>query len=171
LFQQDERSIARGSLISVVGPWVPTVEVKAMPAEASKRLVREYIEICDNGDTRELPNSWTSDIIHHTRALKQNSEEVKAVLGDFKVAFPDLHSQIDDIFRGRRPRGDPPGGRRNAFGFLSRPPTDGKEDQLRGHGHREDRGGQDRPALGVTDKCAMMAQIGMLPEPLLQAMT
>lgn len=142
-----------------------------MSAEANKQLIREYIETWNNGDTQELPDFWTTDIIHHTRALKQNSDEVKTVLADFKAAFPDLHFQIDDIFgEGDRVVTRLTASATHSGAYLGFPPT-GKKINCAVMGIARIEGDKIAEHWGVTDELAMMAQIGMLPERLLQAMT
>jgi steroid delta-isomerase-like uncharacterized protein len=142
-----------------------------MIAEANKQLIREYVETWNRGETHRLPNFWASNIVHHTRTLKQTREEVKAVMSDFMAAFPDLHFEIDDIFAEE----DRVVTRMTANGthsgaYLGFPPT-GKKINCSVMGIARIEGDKIAEHWGVTDELAMMAQIGMLPERLLEAMT
>jgi C-1 hydroxylase len=142
-----------------------------MSAQANKQLVRNYIAAWNRGDTQQLPQFWTSDIIHHTRALKQNGEEVKGVLSDFMAAFPDLHFEIDDIF-GEEDRvvTRMTASATHKGAYLGFPAT-GKKINCSVMGIARIEGDKIAEHWGVTDELAMMAQIGMLPERLLEAMT
>lgn len=142
-----------------------------MIAEANKQLIREYVETWNRGETHRLPHFWASDVVHHTRTLKQNGEEVKAVVTDFMAAFPDLHFEIDDIFAEE----DRVVTRMTANGthsgaYLGFAPT-GRKINCSVMGIARIEGNKIAEHWGVTDELAMMAQIGMLPERLLEAMT
>jgi predicted ester cyclase len=103
--------------------------------------------------------------------LNQTSEEVKAVMSDFMAAFPDLHFEIDDIFAEEdRVATRMTANATHSGSYLGFPPT-GKKINCSVMGIARIEGDKIVEHWGVTDELAMMAQIGMLPERLLEAMT
>jgi steroid delta-isomerase-like uncharacterized protein len=142
-----------------------------MSVAANKRLIREYVATWNEGRTQHLSNFWAPDMIHYTRSLKQTRDEVKNVVADFMTAFPDLHFEIDDIFgEGDRVVTRMTANATHSGAYLGYPPT-GKKINCSVMGIARIEDGKIAEHWGVTDELAMMAQIGMLPEEFLAAMT
>lgn len=137
----------------------------------SKDLIRRYVETWNRGDIEGLSRFWARDMIHHTRSKQQGFDEVKQIVTDFARAFPDLQFQLDDIVA----EGD-----RVATRMLARAthlgtymgvlPT-GKKVSCAVMGVARVVGDKIAEHWGVTDELAIMAQIGLLPEEYLAAMT
>jgi C-1 hydroxylase len=110
-------------------------------------------------------------MVHHTRSLQQTCDEVKVVVSDFMSAFPDLHFEIDDIFgENDRVVTRMTANATHSGAYLGFPPT-GKKINCSVMGIARIEDGKIAEHWGVTDELAMMAQIGMLPEQFLAAMT
>jgi len=136
-----------------------------------KQLIRDYVETWNRGETERLSEFWAPNMVHHTRALHQTRDEVKAVVSDFMSAFPDLHFEINDIFgENDRVVTRMTASATHSGSYLGFPPT-GKKIDCSVMGIARIEGDKIVEHWGVTDELAMMAQIGMLPERLLQAMT
>jgi steroid delta-isomerase-like uncharacterized protein len=142
-----------------------------MKQETNKQLIRDYVDTWNRGETDRLPNFWASNMIHHTRSLQQTCDEVKAVVSDFMTAFPDLHFEIDDIIsEDDRVVTRMTANATHSGAYHGFPPT-GKKINCSVMGIARIEGGRIAEHWGVTDELAMMAQIGVLPEHLLGAMT
>lgn len=142
-----------------------------MSEEANKSIVHEYIDTWNRGDIDGLADYWSPDIIHHTRSLRQNADDVKNVLSDFMSAFPDLHFKIDDIVV----QGDRVATRMTASGthtgaYMGVPAT-GKNINCTVMGIVRLQDGKIVEHWGVTDELAMLAQLGLLPQAYLAGMT
>jgi len=110
-------------------------------------------------------------MVHHTRAQSQTVADVRNVISDFMAAFPDLQWEIDDMFS----EGDRVVTRMTASAthkgpFLGYPPT-GKAINCSVIGIARIEDGRIAEHWGVTDELAMLAQIGLLPNEYLAAMT
>jgi C-1 hydroxylase len=142
-----------------------------MKPDTNKQIIREYVDTWNRGETHRLPNFWAADMVHHTRTLHQTRDEVKAVVTDFMSAFPDLHFEIDDIF-GEEDRvvTRMTANATHSGAYMGFPPT-GKKINCSVMGIARIENGKIVEHWGVTDELAKMAQIGMLPEQLLAAMT
>jgi C-1 hydroxylase len=139
--------------------------------ERNKNLIRQYVETWNRGDLPGLAEFWAPDMIHHTRTLAQGPEDVKVVVETFKSAFPDLHWTIDDIIA----EGDKVVTRMTAHAthtgsYIGLPPT-GREIHCAVIGVARVENGKIAEHWGVTDELVMMAQLGVLPEEYLAAMT
>jgi C-1 hydroxylase len=137
----------------------------------SKDLIRRYVDTWNKGDIEGLSRFWALDMIHHTRSKKQGFDEVKQVVAEFAKAFPDLRFQLDDIVA----EGDRVATRMIAHAthlgaYMGVPPT-GKKVSCSVIGVARVVGDKIAEHWGVTDELAIMAQIGLLPEEYLAAMT
>jgi C-1 hydroxylase len=139
--------------------------------EGNKNLIRRYVETWNRGDIEGLSRFWARDMIHHTRTKQQGFDEVKQIVADFANAFPDLRFQLSDIVA----EGDRVATRMIAHAthlgaYMGVPPT-GKKISCAVMGVARVVGDQIAEHWGVTDELAIMAQIGLLPEEYLAAMT
>jgi len=139
--------------------------------EESKDLIRRYIETWNQGDIEGLSRFWALDMIHHTRGKKQGFDEVKQIVTEFAAAFPDLKFQLDDIVA----EGDRVATRMSAHAthrgaYMGIPPTN-RTVSCSVMGVARVVGDKIAEHWGVTDELAIMAQIGMLPEEYLAAMS
>ncbi len=137
----------------------------------SKNLIRRYVETWNKGDIEGLSQFWARDMIHHTRTKKQGFDEVKQIVKDFAKAFPDLQFHLDDIIA----EGDRVATRMIAHAthlgaYMGVPPS-GKKVSCAVMGVARVVGDKIAEHWGVTDELAIMAQIGLLPENYLAAMT
>lgn len=137
----------------------------------SKNLIRRYVETWNKGDIEGLSQFWARDMIHHTRTKKQGFDEVKQIVKDFAKAFPDLQFRLDDIIA----EGDRVATRMIAHAthlgaYMGVPPS-GKKVSCAVMGVARVVGDKIAEHWGVTDELAIMAQIGLLPENYLAAMT
>ena len=137
----------------------------------SKNLIRRYVETWNKGDIEGLSRFWAHDMIHHTRTKKQGFDEVKEIVTDFAKAFPDLQFHLDDMVA----EGDRVATRMIAHAthlgaYMGVPPT-GKKVSCAVMGVARVVGDKIAEHWGVTDELAIMAQIGLLPENYLAAMT
>lgn len=142
-----------------------------MSTESNKNLIREYVDTWNRGEAQNLSRFWAPNMIHHTRTLQQTCAEVEEVVSGFMSAFPDLHFDIDDMVA----EGDRVVTRMTANATHSGPyvgfPATGKKINCSVFGIARIEHDKIVEHWGVTDELSMMAQIGLLPQELLAAMT
>jgi steroid delta-isomerase-like uncharacterized protein len=138
--------------------------------EASKDLIRRYVETWNRGDIDALAKFWTRDMIHHTRTKNQNYDDVVKTVTDFAKAFPDLRFTLDDIVaEGDRVCTRMICNATHLGAYMGVPPT-GKKINCTVMGVARVVGDQIAEHWGVTDELSIMAQIGLLPQEYLAAM-
>jgi steroid delta-isomerase-like uncharacterized protein len=139
--------------------------------KASKDLIRRYIETWNNGDIEGLTKFWARDMVHHSRTKKHGFDQVVEIVTDFAKAFPDLRFILDDIVaEGDRVATRMVANATHLGAYMGVPPT-GKKVSCSVMGVARVVGDQIAEHWGVTDELHVMAQIGLLPEVYLAAMS
>jgi steroid delta-isomerase-like uncharacterized protein len=71
-----------------------------MPAEENKAIFRRYVEEVGNEGNLELADEIFDRYLAHQSdgsVLERGPEDVKRFTGEFRAAFPDFHSTIEDM--------------------------------------------------------------------------
>jgi steroid delta-isomerase-like uncharacterized protein len=139
-----------------------------VPAEENKAIFRRYVEELGNEGNFDLAD----EIFDHYRAhqsdgttLERGPEDVKRFMGEFRSAFPDFHSTIEDMVA----EGDKVVTRWMARGthqgeFRGIAPT-GKEIEMTGIGiFRFSTEGKVVESWDAMDQLGMMQQLGVVEQ-------
>lgn len=129
--------------------------------------LRRMYDLISSGDVDALGEIIAEDFVEHeeTPGFPPTKEGVKQVMGMFKVAFPDLRFEAQDVLAS----GDKVAARFRATGthqgeFIGIPPT-GKSVDIQGMDIiRFGDDGLAHEHWGVMDELGMMQQLGLVPE-------
>lgn len=67
-------------------------------AEAeNKALFRRFVDTMNSGDFDAVLKVWSPRMVHHSRTGTYGRDEVAALMGGFRQAFPDLRFHIEDL--------------------------------------------------------------------------
>ncbi len=136
--------------------------------EENKALVRRYVEEVGNEGNLELAEEIFDSYLAHQpdgSVLERGPEDVKRFMGEFRSAFPDFHTTIEDqiaegdkVVTRWRMRGTHQGE------FRGIAPT-GKELEITGIGIFRFSGGKVVESWDNFDQLGMLQQLGALPDP------
>jgi len=136
-----------------------------MSSERHQEIFRTIIEeVLNKGNYDVLDKLFAPDYSEHQFGLKHTIEGMKEDFTFLRRAFPDLHMTIEDIAA----NGDTVWGRMTAQGtnlgpFIG-PPT-GKHMEITVIDVLRFKDGLIVDHWGVPDRFAVLAQLGMLPQP------
>ena len=139
-----------------------------MPTEENKAIFRRYVEEVGNQGNLDLADDIFAHYLAHQSdgsVLERGPEDVKRFMGEFRSAFPDFHSTIEDqIAEGDKvvTRWRMRGTHRGEFRGIA--PT-GKEFEVTGIGIFRFSDGKVVESWDNFDQLGMMQQIGALPSP------
>jgi predicted ester cyclase len=71
-----------------------------VPAEENKAIFRRYVEELGNEGNFDLADEIFDHYLAHQSdgtTLERGPEDVKRFMGEFRSAFPDFHSTIEDM--------------------------------------------------------------------------
>ena len=139
-----------------------------MPAEENKAIFRRYVEELGNEGNFDLADEIFDQYRAHQSdgtTLERGPEDVKRFMGEFRSAFPDFHSTIEDMVA----EGDKVVTRWMARGthqgeFRGIAPT-GKEIEMTGIGiFRFSTEGKVVESWDAMDQLGMMQQLGVVEQ-------
>jgi steroid delta-isomerase-like uncharacterized protein len=136
--------------------------------EENKATFRRYVEEVGNAGNLDLADDVFDRYLAHQpdgSVLERGPEDVKRFMGEFRSAFPDFHSTIEDqIAEGDRvvTRWRMRGTHQGEFRGIA--PT-GKELDITGIGIFRFSDGKVVESWDNFDQLGMMRQLGMVPEP------
>jgi steroid delta-isomerase-like uncharacterized protein len=136
--------------------------------EENKATFRRYVEEVGNEGNLDLADDVFDRYLAHQpdgSVLERGPEDVKRFMGEFRSAFPDFHSTIEDqIAEGDRvvTRWRMRGTHEGEFRGIA--PT-GKELDITGIGIFRFSDGKVVESWDNFDQLGMMRQLGMVPEP------
>ena len=139
-----------------------------MPAEENKAIFRRYVEELGNEGNFDLADEIFDHYLAHQSdgtTLERGPEDVKRFMGEFRSAFPDFHSTIEDMVA----EGDKVVTRWMARGthqgeFRGIAPT-GKEIEMTGIGiFRFSTEGKVVESWDAMDQLGMMQQLGVVEQ-------
>ena len=139
-----------------------------MPAEENKAIFRRYVEELGNEGNFDLADEIFDQYRAHQSdgtTLERGPEDVKRFMGEFRSAFPDFHSTIEDMVA----EGDKVVTRWRARGthqgeFRGIAPT-GKEIEMTGIGiFRFSTEGKVVESWDAMDQLGMMQQLGVVEQ-------
>jgi steroid delta-isomerase-like uncharacterized protein len=136
--------------------------------EENKATFRRYVEAVGNAGNLDLADDVFDRYLAHQpdgSVLERGPEDVKRFMGEFRSAFPDFHSTIEDqIAEGDRvvTRWRMRGTHQGEFRGIA--PT-GKELDITGIGIFRFSDGKVVESWDNFDQLGMMRQLGMVPEP------
>ena len=139
-----------------------------MSTEENKATFRRYVEAVGNAGNLDLADDVFDRYLAHQpdgSVLERGPEDVKRFMGEFRSAFPDFHSTIEDqIAEGDRvvTRWRMRGTHQGEFRGIA--PT-GKELDITGIGIFRFSDGKVVESWDNFDQLGMMRQLGMVPEP------
>ena len=139
-----------------------------MSTEENKATFRRYVEAVGNAGNLDLADDVFDRYLAHQpdgSVLERGPEDVKRFMGEFRSAFPDFHSTIEDqIAEGDRvvTRWRMRGTHQGEFRGIA--PT-GKELDVTGIGIFRFSDGKVVESWDNFDQLGMMRQLGMVPEP------
>jgi steroid delta-isomerase-like uncharacterized protein len=139
-----------------------------MPAEENKAVFRRYVEEVGNEGKLELADEIFDRYLAHQAdgsVLERGPEDVKRFMGEFREAFPDFHSEIEDqIAEGDKvvTRWTMRGTHQGEFRGIA--PT-GNELEITGIGIFRFSGGKVVESWDNFDQLGMMQQLGVIPTP------
>jgi steroid delta-isomerase-like uncharacterized protein len=140
-----------------------------VPAEENKAIFRRYVEELGNEGNFDLADEIFDHYLAHQSdgtTLERGPEDVKCFMGEFRSAFPDFHSTIEDMVA----EGDKVVTRWRARGthqgeFRGIAPT-GKEIEMTGIGiFRFSTEGKVVESWDAMDQLGMMQQLGVVEQP------
>lgn len=139
-----------------------------MTPEANEEAVRQFMERGFNqGDLSVVDEQCAVDGVDHQEPPGTDyRQHLKAVIGEMRAAFPDLHFEIHQILS----EGDTVAFRSTMTGthqgmFRGAPPTGKQISVAHMHFVRFDENGQSRDLWHVWDLLGMLRQLGALPVP------
>ena len=138
--------------------------------QRNRQAVRQLIEAWNAGDVASLAGMWAPEMVHHGRASSPTSASATAAdMQRFLAAFPDLKMELQSVVA----EGDLVATRIQLHAthlgtFLDVEPT-GRTVSCRLMGLLRFVDGRVVEHWGVADGLQLLAQIGVLPEPLLAA--
>jgi steroid delta-isomerase-like uncharacterized protein len=139
-----------------------------VPAEENKAIFRRYVEELGNEGNFDLADEIFDHYLAHQSdgtTLERGPEDVKRFMGEFRSAFPDFHSTIEDMVA----EGDKVVTRWMARGthqgeFRGIAPT-GKEIEITGIGiFRFSTEGKVVESWDAMDQLGMMQQLGVVEQ-------
>jgi steroid delta-isomerase-like uncharacterized protein len=139
-----------------------------VPAEENKAIFRRYVEELGNEGNFDLADEIFDHYLAHQSdgtTLERGPEDVKRFMGEFRSAFPDFHSTIEDMVA----EGDKVVTRWMARGthqgeFRGIAPT-GKEIEMTGIGiFRFSTEGKVVESWDAMDQLGMMQQLGVVEQ-------
>jgi steroid delta-isomerase-like uncharacterized protein len=136
--------------------------------EENKATFRRYVEAVGNAGNLDLADDVFDRYLAHQpdgSVLERGPEDVKRFMGEFRSAFPDFHSTIEDqIAEGDRvvTRWRMRGTHQGEFRGIA--PT-GKELDITGIGIFRFSDGKVVESWDNFDQLGMMRQLGAIPEP------
>jgi steroid delta-isomerase-like uncharacterized protein len=139
-----------------------------VPAEENKAIFRRYVEELGNEGNFDLADEIFDHYLAHQSdgtTLERGPEDVKRFMGEFRSAFPDFHSTIEDMVA----EGDKVVTRWRARGthqgeFRGIAPT-GKEIEMTGIGiFRFSTEGKVVESWDAMDQLGMMQQLGVVEQ-------
>jgi C-1 hydroxylase len=63
----------------------------------NKALFHRFIDSMNRGDWKEILKVWSPDMLHYGRSGAYGRDEVGQLMGEFRMAFPDLRFHIEDV--------------------------------------------------------------------------
>jgi C-1 hydroxylase len=137
----------------------------------NRTLFLRFVDAWNSRDTARMVEFWSPDLVHHHRDGDYGRDEVFTLMSGFMEAFPDLRFDVEQVVAD----GDFVSARMKARAthqnaFAGFPPT-GREVAVTVMGMVRIDEGRIAEHWNVMDELALMQQLGLIPQTMLDAIS